>query len=242
MNNGLVNELLQHAATAHPNEACGLVVAKGKRFRTIAAKNVSAQPRSTFEIDENAWTEVADDEEVIGIFHSHPHGTPEPSMADLTMCEATNLPWHIVSYPAGGYCRVEPSGFEAPYLKRPYVHGVHDCYSIARDWYNREWHLGLPDFERDHEWWLKGGDLYNDHFAECGFVQINDDMPIEIGDAFLIQMHSPTPNHAAIYVGDGCILHHVQGRLSSKDVYGGMWQRHTVARLRHRSRMGGGNG
>ena len=239
----LAAELMQHAAAALPNEACGLIVAAGKRHRVIPARNVSAEPRTTFEIAEEAWLEVAEGEEVIGIFHSHPYGSPEPSMADRTMCEATGLTWHIVSFPGGGYRSIEPNGFEAPYLQRPYVHGVHDCFSIVRDWYNREWNLGLPDFPREYEWWLKGGNLYVDHYAECGFVEISDDVPIEIGDGFLISIGSQgKPNHSAIYVGDGAILHHVQGRLSSKDVYGGMWQRHTVARLRHRSRMGGGNG
>ena len=36
-------------------------------------------------------------------------------------------------------------------------------------------------------------------------------------------------------LGDGLILHHLQGRLSSRDVYGGYWQKITTHILRHRT-------
>jgi cell wall-associated NlpC family hydrolase len=48
-----------------------------------------------------------------------------------------------------------------------------------------------------------------------------------------MQVASPVPNHAAVYLGDGLILHHLQGRLSSRDVYGGYWQKVTTHALRH---------
>jgi cell wall-associated NlpC family hydrolase len=44
---------------------------------------------------------------------------------------------------------------------------------------------------------------------------------------------SPVPNHVAIYIGDNKILHHVQGRLSSRDVYGSYYQKVTAKILRH---------
>ena len=47
---------------------------------------------------------------------------------------------------------------------------------------------------------------------------------------------SPLPNHAAIYLGDQQVLHHVQGRLSSRDVYGGYYGKSTACALRHESR------
>jgi len=56
---------------------------------------------------------------------------------------------------------------------------------------------------------------------------------LKVGDCFLMQVASPVPNHAAIYLGDGLILHHLQGRLSSRDVYGGYWQKVTTHILRH---------
>ena len=53
------------------------------------------------------------------------------------------------------------------------------------------------------------------------------------GDAFLLAVRSVVPNHAAVYLGDNKILHHVLGRLSNLENYGGMWKHMTVAHLRH---------
>ena len=52
-----------------------------------------------------------------------------------------------------------------------------------------------------------------------------------------MQLGADVPNHAAIYIGNGLVLHHPRDRLSCKDVYGGIWQKHTVMHLRHRSKM-----
>ena len=40
----------------------------------------------------------------------------------------------------------------------------------------------------------------------------------------------------AIYLDQGIVLHHVQGRLSSRDVYGGYYQKVTAKVLKHESR------
>ena len=56
-------------------------------------------------------------------------------------------------------------------------------------------------------------------------------------DVILMQIRSQNgvPNHAAIYLGDGLILHHLHGRLSSRDIYGGYWQEVTRHILRYKN-------
>lgn len=235
----MLEQMMEHAAAAYPQEACGLVVAtrNGTRARLIRAKNIAADPIRTFDLDPDAWLEVGDTEEVIGVYHSHPDSTSEPSMADRTSCEASGLPWHIVGYPLGSYSRIEPVGFRAPYKGRPYVHAIHDCYGIMRDWYSWEWGLHLPDFKREDLWWEKGQNLYLDNFEACGFVQLIDKDPQQ-GDMFLIQANGKVPNHAAIWLSDGTILHHVRDRLSGYDPWGGFWLKHSTHHLRHNSKIG----
>ena len=53
-------------------------------------------------------------------------------------------------------------------------------------------------------------------------------------DVILLRVAAPVPNHAAIYLGDQVMLHHLQGRLSSRDVYGGWWLQNTTHYLRHK--------
>ena len=66
-------------------------------------------------------------------------------------------------------------------------------------------------------------------------VKIED---IQYGDILLMNIESPVPNHAAIYLGENIILHHVTNRLSSRDVYkwGGYYHKMTAMVLRHESR------
>jgi cell wall-associated NlpC family hydrolase len=145
------------------------------------------------------------------------------------------LPWHIVNPQTEqwGYC--EPEGFELPYVGREFVFGVVDCYSLCRDWYNRELGLNLHDYDRRDQFWLRGENLYLDNFAKEGFYPIPVE-DLQYGDAILMQLESPLPNHAAIYLGNQLILHHLQGRLSSRDIYGGYYLKSTARCLRHESR------
>ncbi|WP_244890722.1 NlpC/P60 family protein [Luteibacter rhizovicinus] len=122
---------------------------------------------------------------------------------------------------------IQPSGYAAPLVGRSWAHGVLDCWALCRDWYARERAIVLPDPERADNWWDDGSsDLYGDAAMQAaGFtkVELKD---IAEGDLVLMQIRSKNlvPNHAAIYLGGGHILHHLYDRLSSRDVYGGYWQ------------------
>ena len=74
-----------------------------------------------------------------------------------------------------------------------------------------------------------------DNFANEGFSEIPV-ADVQPGDLILMNVCSLVPNHAAIYLGDQLILHHVQQRLSSRDVYGGYYWKNTACALRHESR------
>jgi cell wall-associated NlpC family hydrolase len=173
---------------------------------------------------------------LLAYYHSHPNGVAIPSMADKSACEALGLPWHIVSWPRKEHEIYSPCGYQAPYLARPFVHGVHDCYSLVRDWYNREWDLGLPDIPRDERWWAKGQNLYIDNFEKQGFVRLPEGAEMQVGDGFLMQLGSDVSNHAAVFLGNTRIMHHPQSQLSSITIYGGFWQKVTTHHLRHKSK------
>jgi cell wall-associated NlpC family hydrolase len=156
----------------------------------------------------------------------------KPSQADLVACEGSGLPWFIMGYPSEQWEYIEPSGYIAPLVGRQWSHGVLDCYSIIRDWYLQEKNIELLNFERSDEWWKIGENLYLDNFEKAGFKQISLD-ELQAGDCMLMCIGSEVPNHGAVYLGNGQILHHVQNRLSTRDVYGGFWLKNTYGYYRY---------
>lgn len=227
-------QILEHAKAEFPREACGLMAVVKGRSRYFPCRNIAETPDEHFVLD--GWNEVEDLGEIIAIIHSHPTTNPQPSTADRVACEKSRLPWFIVNPKTEEWGQCEPSGFELPYVGRQFVHGIVDCYALCRDWYKREWGLELRDYERRDQWWHNGENLYLENFMKEGFHKIPI-QELQCGDALLMHIVSPVPNHAAIYLGEQQILHHVQGRLSSRDVYGGYYGKSTACALRHESRQ-----
>jgi len=235
LSTAIKDEILQHAKANDPKEICGLIhIVKGRR-RYYPCTNIATTPDEHFILDPEDYAIAEDMGEIVAVVHSHPISRPEPSAADQIGCNNTGVPWIIVNPKTEqwGYC--EPKDFELPYVGREFVFGVVDCYSLARDWYKREWGLELADFPRRDKFWERGENLYVEGYKSQGFRQISFE-DLQYGDGILMQLGADLPNHGAIYLGDQQILHHVQGRLSSRDIYGGYYVKSTAMVLRHESR------
>ncbi len=243
------------ALAAYPREACGLIVREQGAQAYVACENTATTPSEHFRIAPEAYADAEDRGKVLAVVHSHPDYSPQPSEADRVACEASRLPWHILEVRrqddgkvvAGELVSIDPSGYRAPLIGRPFSHGVLDCYQLLVDYYDRELGIQLQQFERQDEWWNKGKDLYLEHYAEAGFVQVDD---LQQGDVIVMQVRAPVPNHAGIYLADGrlatepehypapgSILHHLYGRDSRRDVYGGFWAEAHRLTLRHKDMM-----
>lgn len=223
------DDALAHAMAEIPREACGLVIVRKGREVYRPCRNL-ATGDDQFVISPDDYEAAEADGEVVAVVHSHPFIPPTPSQADLVSCEATGLPWHIVNVPTGAWHSFTPSGYVAPLVGRQFSHGVLDCYAIIRDWYSQVRCIILPDYERHDGWWRAGQSLYLDNFTHAGFQVCQE---LHEGAVLLMQIGSKVPNHAAIYLGDDMILHHVQGRLSSRDIYGGYWRKNTTHILKY---------
>ena len=228
-----LEQIFAHAAACAPRESCGLLIAVGKKQVYVPCINTASHSED-FRISAEAFADAEERGEVLAVVHSHPGTSPTPTMADRVSCERLGLPWLIVGMQNSVHW-LTPEGYQAPLLGRPFVHGVLDCYALVKDWYAQERALVLPEIDRCDGWWDNGQNLYVDNFEQQGFITLSDEEEMQAGDCFLMQVRSPVPNHAAIYLGDGIILHHLYGRLSARTVYGGYWQTVTTHKLRHKS-------
>lgn len=100
-----------------------------------------------------------------------------------------------------------------PFVGRPFLHGLLDCYTLIRDYYRRNFNILLPtNMQRNWEWWTEGSNLYVDNAGQYGFEQVNE---IKAHDIIVMSLNSPVPNHGAVYVGNNKVMHHVAGRFST---------------------------
>jgi proteasome lid subunit RPN8/RPN11 len=239
-----IAQIRAHAERDYPREACGLIAVIDGQERYVPCRNAAAKASDHFMISVEERFAIEDQGEVVAVVHSHPDYSPQPSQADLVSCEESGLTWHIVhvSIPhdgdkpkAGEIVTVNPSGYEAPLVGRQFAHGVLDCYTLIRDFYKRELGVELADHDREDGWWDKGQSLYMDLHEQTGFVEAQGEP--KRGDMIVMAIRSKVPNHGAVYLGDGLMLHHLYNRLSSREIYGGYWLEKTCRVFRHKDMM-----
>lgn len=228
----LLDEFLAHARDEVPRESCGVVIVWKGRLRYVRCRNL-AHGSENFHLHPEDYAAAEEEGEIIAIVHSHPTTNPQPSQADLVGCESTELPWIIVNPATGAWHRFEPSGYKAPFVGRVFAIGTLDCFSLVRDYYKEVLSIHIPDFPRTEDFWVRGEELYERYYQEGGFVKVPQES-LRLHDVIVMRLTANCANHAAIYIGDGRILHHAQTRLSGRDVYGGYWQHITAWVGRHK--------
>lgn len=109
--------IVAEAETAYPLECCGLLIGRpaGEEVavnRIAPSANRHATPERAFEIDPRLWLDVArplegTEEDIVGLYHSHPDHPARPSPRDLEAAWGDGMVWIIVSVRAG---RVDDTG------------------------------------------------------------------------------------------------------------------------------------
>ena len=240
------------AREAFPGEAFGAVFGSPDRPVWHSVDDVADNSRADFRVEEAVLRRLEESHgPLLAVVHTRSSTAAEhkdvdpllfiPSAAEMRAQMSLAVPFGVVVCVRSRCIDRFWFGDQSPRLPlpgRPFRHGVTDCYSLIRDFYRLEWGVLLPDHPRDWNWWTQGLDLYQAGFEEAGFRSID---PAHAGDAdaVLFRMRSRVPNHAAVLLGEGRMLHH-PASIHPYDVlrvshYGWLerWKRHVTHWLRY---------
>jgi cell wall-associated NlpC family hydrolase len=190
-----------HALDVWPNEAAGII----ENGEYVRLDNVAENPETEVALSD------ADMLRVTGadlFFHSHPESLACPSTQDMTYQQQLEIPFVIMAtqtmdtFCFGDQCP------RSPLLNRGFRHGVHDCYTLIRDWYMTEHGIELWNKPRDWDWWSRNENLYVENFADAGFREINASEKPLPGDLYLFNFNHPVPMHGSIVIDKDLLLHH----------------------------------
>lgn len=234
---------IENAAKAHalrewPRESCGVVA--GGLY--VPVTNIAENPLEHFVMPDDTLVRY----EVEAVIHSHnsisepgpdgrhrPHHPHYPTADDMIHQIETDVPWGIVSTDGKDTTEILWWGdhvLDQPLVGRQFVPGVTDCYALIRAYYWQEKGVRLPDFARDSEWWNLGKDLFEEGFAQAGFVRI-DETEAMTGDVVLMNLGTPVTCHGGIIL-DSLVLHHLENRLSRREPLGN-WRKRITHWLRY---------
>lgn len=213
-NQTIIGHMKEHAKQCYPKESCGIVV----KDSYLECENTSDEPNHFFKM---SWDEIGEhSRDIQAVVHSHPEGPAYPSASDMRSQLDFGVPFGIIPLYArenseGAFLDVhDPFWFgdgseKAPLIGRGFRHGVTDCYSLIRDWYQEELGITLIEVPRDWEWWHNGEDLYCKFLLKAGFSVLQNGEKPTRGDLFGGAIGSKKVNHAGVYLGNGEGLHHL---------------------------------
>ncbi|MBN7759787.1 C40 family peptidase [Nitratireductor aquibiodomus] len=120
-------------------------------------------------------------------------------------------------------------------LGRQFEWQVKDCYGLLRDFYKDIFHVDLPNFARPEDFYQRGLNLFQEHYREVGFRELNvHPSEYKFGDVILCAIDSSFGNHCGVFVENGRVIHHLYGRLSEVSPFRGIVRNSCIGVYRHK--------
>ena len=224
-----LDKFKNYAQTSPFREVCGLVV--DSTF--YPCNNISTDDNS-FVIDPIDYIKYSSLGKIEYICHSHLGKSSKATPSDIYSANKSTVPWVIYAVESDSFTTYTPNSSTVELLGRPYHFGVLDCFSIISDIYESE--LGIiinRPFVLSEEWFKHEVNYFEDHALENNFFKVKDNS-LNKYDVILFKAgNSKVPNHSGVKYDGNTFIHHVFNRLSTREIFGGYWNKCAIAVYRH---------
>lgn len=221
----VIDAIREHALEAYPKECCGFVMPDGY----MRVDNVHPEPTEFFRVDPLAAARAMEGG-ALAFVHSHPDGSPIPSLNDQLCQIEEGMTWGIV--PVLGINEgdeVKPlaqpitwwgDDLPIPPLKgRKFIFGVFDCWRLYRHYMMLEHGITLPNFAYGEDFVEKNENVFVENCERAGLRNLGkiDMSRLHVGDMLIGHLRGEHPNHCGVYLGGDTFLHHAPGQASRED-------------------------
>ena len=206
LNDEIKSKIKELSLQNSSEEICGLILFKDSKYIVHQCENISYHKTENAILNPMDYIKASRIGKIVAHFHSHPT-SDKPSFLDYLSATNHNLYSIIYSLKSNKFYIIEPKLLE--YLNADYKCGISDCYSLIRNYFDKELNIKLNDYNRGDNWWEKEPNLIIDNLKNEGAVEI-EYKDLKVNDLILFSFNGVL-SHFSIYLGGGMILHHPIG-------------------------------
>lgn len=239
-NTQLKEKIKQEAAKAFPKECCGFIYLDraSYKFDVFPCKNVAEQKNNNFTISPNDYLRCSYLGQIIACYHSHSNDNTEFSEIDKDNSNKYSMHYILYNVKKDLFNFYTPNSEKNPYIGRPFILGVSDCFTLVQDYARKERNINLqfPKNSLYPKDLKEIGSLYEENFLANGFVKLDKDTELKKHDGLMMifpAISEKYPTHAAVYIGNGMILHQPFNSFSCVNIYDNFYKKHTSYVLRY---------
>lgn len=219
LQDNIKEQIKKHALKDLTKECCGLLVQKNNRINVLECSNISESPENHFSILPRDYLRASRLGSIKAVYHSHNSENNRFSPNDMLHSRSHKIPFILYCSPKDAFSAFDPFKDKTFLYDRIFKIGESDCYTVIKEYYkNLGVHLSGENKLGDG-WHKKNPELIQELF---NLNKNNPDLPInEINPSSELKEHDVVvfeyiknrgPNHVAIYLGDGKILHHPRNK------------------------------
>jgi proteasome lid subunit RPN8/RPN11 len=209
----------KHALREKPHECCGLLVENKKELKTVECRNVSEKPTQHFSIMPSDYLKACRQGKIKAVYHSHVSSNDKFSINDMMNSRSHKIDYVLYSTKKHSFSFFDHTKNKTSFLNKAFKIGQSDCYTTVKEYYSN---LGITlagNNTLGDDWFNKNPHLIQNLFdlnknnPDLPIMELSPNSPLREHDVIVFEfVKGEGPNHVAIYLGNGTIIHHPRNK------------------------------